>query len=174
MNPDSLEQTAGPSAAMDSQPSTHETRELTTDENANTTEKPMRTTRTLGPSMEHLRRIVMDMPSPGHLEVSTPDPETQIEEPTDVYGVPNSIILPVRRKATAPRVDNPQKRVDPFQFGSRYLEEGDDIYKYNAWDNVEIDDAYGLFAEEMYQKQRDNPVNDDDKREFLDSLSSRL
>ncbi|KOS18231.1 tRNA(Thr) (cytosine(32)-N(3))-methyltransferase [Escovopsis weberi] len=40
---------------------------------------------------------------------------------------------------------NNLKRSDPFQFGSRYLEAGDDVFEFNAWDHVETDDAYKLF-----------------------------
>ncbi len=56
-----------------------------------------------------------------------------------------------------------QKRSDPFMFGSRYLEEGDDVYEFNAWDHVEVDDSYRDFAEEQYARQRDAPVSDFDR-----------
>ncbi|KAF2665966.1 methyltransferase [Microthyrium microscopicum] len=74
-------------------------------------------------------------------------------------------IHPVRK----PRTDssqNPEKRSDPFQFGSRYLEEGDDIFSYNAWDHVETDETYRVFAEDMYAKQRSEPVSEFDKKRF--------
>lgn len=58
------------------------------------------------------------------------------------------------------------KRTDPFQFGSRYLEEGDDVFQYNAWDHVEVDDEYKEFAELQYAKQRESPVTDFDRRRF--------
>jgi tRNAThr (cytosine32-N3)-methyltransferase len=61
---------------------------------------------------------------------------------------------------------NNQKRTDPFQFGSRYLEEGDDVFEYNAWDHVETDPEYRAYAEVQYAKQRENPVSDFDKRRF--------
>lgn len=59
--------------------------------------------------------------------------------------------------------DNNQKRSDPFQFGSRYLNEGDDVFEFNAWDHVETDDAYKEYAEEQFEKQRQAPVSDFDK-----------
>src|SRR5690242_20140495 len=40
-------------------------------------------------------------------------------------------ILPHRSHDPA----NNLKRSDPFQFGSRYLEQGDDIFEFNAWDH---------------------------------------
>lgn len=35
------------------------------------------------------------------------------------------------------------------QFGTRYLKEGDDVYSYNAWDNVEWDENQQKAAEEI-------------------------
>lgn len=42
--------------------------------------------------------------------------------------------------------NNNQKRTDPFQFGSRYLEEGDNVFEFNAWDHVETDEGYKEYA----------------------------
>jgi len=104
--------------------------------------------------MEHLRCVVTVPESP----LSTPSSDM---EESDAYGVP-AHFQPVRKPKTDAS-NNPQKRTDPFQFGSRYLEEGDDIFDYNAWDHVETDEAYKEFAEEQYAKQRQDPVNDFDK-----------
>ncbi|KAA8630629.1 hypothetical protein SMACR_08355 [Sordaria macrospora] len=59
-----------------------------------------------------------------------------------------------------------QKRSDPFQFGSRYLQEQDDVFEFNAWDHVETDDAYKEYAEQQYEMQRNAPVSDFDKHRF--------
>ncbi|KAF2141763.1 uncharacterized protein K452DRAFT_271512 [Aplosporella prunicola CBS 121167] len=106
----------------------------------------------LSKGMEHMRFAV------------TVDPATQ--QPS-TYGVPGSI-QPVRKPASARSHDptNNQKRSDPFQFGSRYLEEGDNIFEFNAWDHVETDDTYKEFAEEQYARQRESPVSDFDKGRF--------
>lgn len=61
---------------------------------------------------------------------------------------------------------NNLKRTDPFQFGSRFLEEGDDIFEFNAWDHVETDDDYKAYSELQYAKQRESPVSDFDKTRF--------
>ncbi|KAL1966406.1 hypothetical protein VTN77DRAFT_4548 [Rasamsonia byssochlamydoides] len=61
---------------------------------------------------------------------------------------------------------NNEKRTDPFQFGSRYLEEGDDVFEFNAWDHVEPDPEYEAYAEIQYAKQRESPVSDFDRRRF--------
>ncbi|KAM0435093.1 hypothetical protein ACHAPT_003182 [Fusarium lateritium] len=61
---------------------------------------------------------------------------------------------------------NNLKRSDPFQFGSRYLNEGDDVFEFNAWDHVETDDAYKEYAEQQFAKQRQFPVSDFEKRKF--------
>ncbi|EWC44628.1 hypothetical protein DRE_06617 [Drechslerella stenobrocha 248] len=58
------------------------------------------------------------------------------------------------------------KRSDPFQFGTRYLEEGDDEFAFNAWDHVGVDDEYKSYAEGQYDMQRQNPVRDFDKQRF--------
>ncbi|KAF4981097.1 hypothetical protein FZEAL_3033 [Fusarium zealandicum] len=61
---------------------------------------------------------------------------------------------------------NNLKRSDPFQFGSRYLNEGDNVFEFNAWDHVETDEAYKEYAEQQYAKQRQFPVSDFEKRKF--------
>lgn len=62
---------------------------------------------------------------------------------------------------------NNMKRSDPFQFGSRYLTEEDNVYEFNAWDHVETDDAYKAYTEQQLEKQRQSPVSDFDKSESL-------
>lgn len=57
------------------------------------------------------------------------------------------------------------KRSDPFQFGSRYLKQDDDVFEFNAWDHVETDDAYKEYSERQFEMQRREPVSDFDKRE---------
>ncbi|TQS31579.1 hypothetical protein Golomagni_08136 [Golovinomyces magnicellulatus] len=51
-------------------------------------------------------------------------------------------------------------------FGQRYLEAGDNVYEYNAWDHVETDDAYKEYAEKQFEMQRQSPVSDFDKSRF--------
>ncbi|KAI2643661.1 methyltransferase [Xylaria nigripes] len=58
------------------------------------------------------------------------------------------------------------KRSDPFMFGSRYLDEGDDVFEFNAWDHVETDDAYKEYSEQQFAMQRASPVSDFDKQRF--------
>ncbi|EPE33429.1 S-adenosyl-L-methionine-dependent methyltransferase [Glarea lozoyensis ATCC 20868] len=62
--------------------------------------------------------------------------------------------------------ENNLKRSDPFQFGSRYLSEKDNVFEFNAWDHVETDDTYKEYAEQQYAKQREAPVSDFDKTRF--------
>lgn len=63
-----------------------------------------------------------------------------------------------------------QKRSDPFQFGSRYLNQDDDEFEFNAWDHVEPDDVFKEYAEKQYAMQRDAPVSDFDKRTYTTLL----
>jgi len=120
--------------------------------------------------MEHIRYAVT-VP-----EAQTSTPATPSADPIDqqpppeseeaAYGVP-AYYQPLRRPATDSS-QNPQKRTDPFQFGSRYLEEGDDIFAYNAWDHVETDDAYKDFIVQQTEFQRSSPVSDFDKKRFCE------
>ena len=59
--------------------------------------------------------------------------------------------------------ENNLKRSDPFQFGSRLLNQEDNVFEFNAWDHVETDDAYKEYSELQYAKQREAPVSDFDK-----------
>jgi tRNAThr (cytosine32-N3)-methyltransferase len=107
--------------------------------------------------MEHLRKYVtIDSPT-----TSAPPPTEE-----DAYGVP-AAIEPIRKPATDSQNNN-QKRTDPFQFGTRFLEEGDDIYAHNAWDHVEVDPQYAEFIAQQTILQRDNKVSDFDKKRFND------
>ncbi|RWA11259.1 hypothetical protein EKO27_g3859 [Xylaria grammica] len=58
------------------------------------------------------------------------------------------------------------KRSDPFMFGSRYLDEGDNVFEFNAWDHVETDDAYKEYSEQQFAMQRASPVSNFDKNRF--------
>lgn len=51
-------------------------------------------------------------------------------------------------------------------FGSRYLEEGDNVFEFNAWDHVETDAAYEEYAQQQYEMQRQSPVSDWDKSTY--------
>jgi tRNAThr (cytosine32-N3)-methyltransferase len=62
--------------------------------------------------------------------------------------------------------DYNQKRSDPFQFGSRYLGQEDNVFEFNAWDHVETDDTYKEYAEQQYAMQREAPVSDFDKSKW--------
>lgn len=63
--------------------------------------------------------------------------------------------------------ENNMKRSDPFQFGSRYLSEKDNVFEFNAWDHVETDDTYKEYAELQYAKQREAPVSEFDKSTYF-------
>ncbi|KAF2197769.1 methyltransferase [Delitschia confertaspora ATCC 74209] len=124
----------------------------------------------LSKGMEHIRYAVTIDPIP--TTKSTPPPTSStppITTDPDTYGVPASI-EPVRRapeRSHSPT--NNQKRTDPFAFGSRFLEEGDDIFEFNAWDHVEVDATYKEFSVQQYEKQRQDPVNEFDKKRFNDN-----
>ncbi|KAF2255409.1 methyltransferase [Trematosphaeria pertusa] len=129
----------------------------------------------LSKAMEHMRFAVTvdpiprssSAPTPPVSDLPTPTPEPHPE--SDAYGVPASF-APVRQPAhRSHSPSNNQKRSDPFAFGSRYLEEGDDIFEFNAWDHVEVDPTYHEFSEQQYEKQRQDPVNDFDRKRFNDN-----
>lgn len=111
--------------------------------------------------MQHMRDYVTVSTSP----VTNLNPDINVGE--DAYGVPASY-EPVRKQASAPSIDNPQKRSDPFQFGTRYLTESDDIFSHNAWDHVEVDPQYDSFISAQADFQREHPVSEFDKARFND------
>lgn len=88
------------------------------------------------------------------------DAEEKLAADMSTLDVKSGTTLPAHRSHDP---DNNQKRSDPFQFGSRYLEDGDDPFEFNAWDHVETDDAYKEYAEQQYEMQRQSPVSDFDK-----------
>ncbi|KAI9884641.1 MAG: hypothetical protein M1823_003561 [Watsoniomyces obsoletus] len=113
------------------------------------------------------------------LTLEDPTHQTQPLEETQTRTTENvTTSTPSNDQSTVPSPDptNPPhrshdptqnlKRSDPFQFGSRYLSETDDVYEFNAWDHVETDDAYKAYAEEQLMKQREAPVTEFDKKRF--------
>lgn len=123
-------------------------------ETVNLPVRPKQQKQQLSNGMEHMRKYVT---------ISNP-PSTPAAEGEDAYGVP-AAFEPVRKPATDSK-ENPNKRTDPFQFGTRYLEEGDDIFSHNAWDHVEVDPQYSEFIEQQTLFQRENQVSDFDKKRF--------
>ncbi|KAH6867114.1 S-adenosyl-L-methionine-dependent methyltransferase [Alternaria rosae] len=127
----------------------------------------------LSKAMEHMRFAVTVDPVP-HTSACTPPPEAlNATSPAalestenDAYGVPASL-QPVRAPPSRSHdPDNNQKRSDPFAFGSRYLEEGDNIFEFNAWDHVAVDSNYLAFSEEQYSRQRQEPVSEFDRKRY--------
>lgn len=91
------------------------------------------------------------------------DAEEKLAAEVASLAVTDETALPPHRSHNP---DYNQKRSDPFQFGSRFLEQGDDPFEFNAWDHVETDDAYKEYSEQQYEMQRQSPVSDFDKRKF--------
>jgi len=118
----------------------------------------------LSKAMEHMRFAVTVDPIP-HASTSTPPPDasdpasppTQEGTENDAYGVPASL-QPVRAPPSRSHdPGNNQKRSDPFAFGSRYLEEGDNIFEFNAWDHVTVDSNYLAFPKNNIPDNGKNP-----------------
>lgn len=96
---------------------------------------------------------------------AVPEPSSQAMAKLDIVGQAEA-----GNELPAHRSHDPAKnlkRTDPFQFGSRYLAEGDDVFEFNAWDHVETDDAYKEYAESQFEKQRQAPVSDFDKGKLI-------
>ncbi|RMZ73920.1 actin binding [Pyrenophora seminiperda CCB06] len=123
----------------------------------------------LSKAMEHMRFAVTVDPIPHAPTPTTGTPPSIPTEPpseNDAYGVPASL-QPIRAPPSRSHdTSNNQKRSDPFAFGSRYLEEGDNIFEFNAWDHVTVDANYLAFSEEQYSKQRAEPVSDFDRKRY--------
>lgn len=97
---------------------------------------------------------------PSEPQVRAADAQEKLAEDVSALTVNGDSPLPPHRSHD-PQFN--QKRTDPFQFGSRFLAEGDDPFEFNAWDHVETDDAFKEFAEQQYELQRQSPVSDFDK-----------
>ncbi|KAH7391953.1 S-adenosyl-L-methionine-dependent methyltransferase [Pyrenochaeta sp. MPI-SDFR-AT-0127] len=144
----------------------------------NSVSKKQQPKQQLSKAMEHMRFAVTVDPIP---HASTPPRPAEALNPTqgyssstaesaenDAYGVPASF-APVRNPAARSHdPTNNQKRSDPFAFGSRLLEEGDNIFEFNAWDHVTVDSTYQAFSEEQYEKQRQDPVSEFDRKRYND------
>ncbi|KAL9096164.1 MAG: hypothetical protein Q9165_001687 [Trypethelium subeluteriae] len=129
-------------------------------------EKPVkrRNRQQLSNAMEHMRFAVTYDPKVSSTSPTPPPLDSLSLSEQDAYGVPASL-QPLRQPPQRPEdPSNHLKRTDPFQFGSRYLQEGDDIFAFNAWDHVETDAAYAEFAELQYAKQREAPVSEFDRK----------
>ncbi|KLJ11492.1 hypothetical protein EMPG_13324 [Blastomyces silverae] len=83
----------------------------------------------------------------------------------DDYEAIARAVQPVPRHRSHDPANN-QKRTDPFQFGSRYLEEGDNVFEFNAWDHVETDADYREYAELQYVRQKESPVPEDARDKY--------
>lgn len=93
-----------------------------------------------------------------------PPPESTDQ---DAYGVP-ATYLPIRSTSTRPSSSspNPERRLDPFQFGTRLLTPQDDIFSHNAWDHTAPDETYATFISTQIDFQRTHRVSDFDKSRF--------
>ncbi|KAL9050084.1 MAG: hypothetical protein Q9162_006850 [Coniocarpon cinnabarinum] len=119
--------------------------------------------------MEHMRFYVSvpsthnPRPLPSHLSPmqGQQDGVTDANMPVNKESGPDTSLLPQSgiSPAFGPDLNSP-KRSDPFQFGTRYLKEGDDIFEFNAWDHVEVDDAFKAFAEAQFTEQRTHPASE--------------
>ncbi|KAK0626313.1 S-adenosyl-L-methionine-dependent methyltransferase [Immersiella caudata] len=109
-------------------------------------------------------------------DISSSEPAIGQSDETEELAAAVSPLEITAGEAGAPEQEEPphrshdpqfnQKRSDPFQFGSRYLQESDDVFEFNAWDHVETDDTYKEYAEQQYAMQRESPVSDFDKYRF--------
>ncbi|KAA6407517.1 MAG: actin binding [Lasallia pustulata] len=107
--------------------------------------------------------------SPSPSDLSTIDDDTShAKPPPDLFTNPHiaSEAPPGVPPPPLPLPTNNLKRSSPFQFGSRYLEQGDDIYSFNAWDHVTPDPLYTTHATQQYALQRASPVSDYDRTRF--------
>lgn len=101
---------------------------------------------------------------------AVPSPDLELAKQASALTVQETLPAPGTEAKAAQlpshRSHDPQynmKRTDPFMFGSRYLDEGDDVFEFNAWDHVETDDAYKEYSEQQFAMQRASPVSDFDK-----------
>ncbi|OTB05816.1 hypothetical protein M426DRAFT_319497 [Hypoxylon sp. CI-4A] len=100
---------------------------------------------------------------------AAPSPEDELSAKASTLTVQETTEEAQESQLPAHRNHDPQynqKRSDPFQFGSRYLQQEDNVFEFNAWDHVETDDTYKEYAEQQFAMQRESPVSDFDKQRF--------
>ncbi|KAI0408181.1 S-adenosyl-L-methionine-dependent methyltransferase [Xylaria palmicola] len=102
-------------------------------------------------------------PSPDHELAKQASALTVQETLPEVAAETDTAQLPPHRSHDP---KNNAKRSDPFMFGQRFLDEGDNVFEFNAWDHVETDDAYKEYSEQQFAMQRASPVSDFDKNRF--------
>ncbi|CAK9438546.1 uncharacterized protein LODBEIA_P27700 [Lodderomyces beijingensis] len=69
-------------------------------------------------------------------------------------------------KETKPPLDSRIGKDAPFVFGQRFLQNENDVFNHNAWDNVEWGEEQINQAKEMIAKQYEEPVRDYEKSLF--------
>ncbi|KAL9616382.1 MAG: hypothetical protein Q9160_008736 [Pyrenula sp. 1 TL-2023] len=121
---------------------------------------------TLAPSIQNISLTDPDKPPKLHSPL-TPNtfPPTEaynIPSPATSASTPDPPLSP--NPATPPHLSHSPtknlKRSDPFQFGSRFLDEStSDVFEFNAWDHVTPDATYTTHCESQYARQRANPAS---------------
>lgn len=108
-------------------------------------------------------------PRPSHDPITSPLSALTLSTPQPYLPNPGPLAPLEQTSVPAHRSHSPannQKRSDPFKFGSRYLEDNDDPFEFNAWDHVNPDAEYLSYADAQYDKQRQSPVSDFDRKRF--------
>ncbi|KAH3668328.1 hypothetical protein OGAPHI_002082 [Ogataea philodendri] len=65
-----------------------------------------------------------------------------------------------------PALESRIGRDQPFDFGQRYLKNEDEVFNFNAWDNVDWDDEQLKDFEEKIKQQHNDPVADYYKKQY--------
>lgn len=59
------------------------------------------------------------------------------------------------------------------QFRSRFLTDSDDVFKHNAWDNVEWDEEQEMFAKKRVEEQSKTPMDADTQRNLRENADKQ-
>ncbi|KAI0540992.1 methyltransferase [Xylaria digitata] len=114
--------------------------------------------------MASITTAAVDAVSSPDLELAKQTSALTVQETTPEAGTETKTAQLPPHRSHDPQYN--MKRSDPFMFGSRYLDQGDDVFEFNAWDHVETDDAYKEYSEQQFAMQRASPVSDFDKTRF--------
>ncbi|MCJ1387863.1 hypothetical protein MMC18_000706 [Xylographa bjoerkii] len=119
-------------------------------------------------SIPSLSKLSLDNPDPSATARSSPSSLPRPAVLSEIQNIASHVQPPTVPPHRSHDPSNNLKRSDPFQFGSRYLEEGDSIFEFNAWDHVDpsTDPLYTSYTAHQLAFQRTHAVTPFDARRF--------
>jgi tRNAThr (cytosine32-N3)-methyltransferase len=109
-----------------------------------------------------------NVPLVSNLSTNTESSRSSVPKLSEIQNIALHAQPPTKPSSRESPLTNSLKRSDPFQFGSRYLEEEDDVFSWNAWDHVDPskDALFVEYAAKQFAFQKENAASDWDRKRF--------